>query len=571
MPINARKILITDDFQIILAEKNSQGIWKNIDLLLNNIIELNSIDSPVASICLEGFKQSYVIYEKELELFGFDFIEYDRNSTDKSKRSIRQIGELWSFLSGNPSPSQFDGMLNNVKHIKDVVLDQVKESNSVEKIVKQDHTAIAKINAKVDLLFSEENFMEIEINKTEATLKNEIQAAGLCSYGNSLVNIINWEFIELRNIVQDSKFNFANLKMFPPNRVLDILKTSENGRFANYAKFRKSDLFELYRVNSANTVISGPKIISALSVPYVNEGDMENSYDFLIPSSYNMRLDPLMKKAGKKIDLCICSNYSRNMKLFSSDDLVKCQHGVSKTTYICKQRNILLFSNPDSCSKKILPKIIVFQISEIEFLIEKSGETQIICNDVLLKSINVNQTSIVTVPENCFAKNLNFQINPDPSHVLNSNKIHTILELAEAEGSKIKVKEIGSMNDHIQNNFTEIKSKLARIAEVVEKNKETKLDFEKEHEKTMTDAASARAVHGATMGVTFGGSLFIMILFAIIIIGIYKYFSNKKSKKSHVSVNINNIESNDTNDTNDAEKDNIPPDNDKDDETWVEK
>ena len=87
----------------------------------------------------------------------------------------------------------------------------------------------------------------------------------------------------------------------------------------------------------------------------------------------------------------------------------------------------------------------------------------------------------------------------------------------------------------------------------------------------MTDAASARAVHGATMGVTFGGSLFIMTLFAIIIIGIYKYFSNKKSKKSHVSVNINNIESNDTNDTNDDEKANIPPDNDKDDETWVEK
>ena len=558
---NARKIIITSEYQTILAEKSSQNIWKNIDLLLKNAIELNKINSPVATICSAGFSQSYKIYVKELKLLGINYIKNTKTENNdiqiRDPRSIRPIGELWSFLSGNPSPSEFDNMQTNVEHIKNLVLDEVKESDSVEKIVKQDHVALSKIDAKIDLLLAEEKYDQNELNLTENALKIEIQASGLCSYGSSLENIINWEFMEIKNIIQDSKFNFANLNMFPPEKIYNILKTKKNGKFANYAKFRKSDLLELYRVNSASLAISGDgKIISAMAVPLLSEGQMHNTFDFSIPSYYNTRLDPLIKTAGKKIDLCICSNHSRKLTLFSSEDLDKCQHGFSKTTFICKQRNVHLFGNPDSCSKKILPKILVFQISEIKFLIESCGETQLVCDNILQKTYNITEASILTVPSNCFAKNLHFHISTDLTQKTNTNKINTNFELASTEGSKIKVEKIGSLEDHIKNNFTEINKKLEKIAEVVKINEKNKLDFENEHTNTIRDAnivKSDHAIHGATMGAAFGGSFFFIIMVTIIILGIYKYCDNvncckKKSnlKNSPVVLNINNVENADT-------------------------
>merc|ERR1712141_719480 len=120
----------------------------------------------------------------------------------------------------------------------------------------------------------------------------------------------------------------------------------------------------------------------------------------------------------------------RKITLLASADLNKCQHPSSEHFYVCRGREVTMRNlKPYNCSSNELPKVIVIQLKQNEFLIEKTaGQTHLICKNQI-KEVQISRFTKVKVPNECTLENIYFNI--EKSKTPEVRRISNRLEILE--------------------------------------------------------------------------------------------------------------------------------------------
>ena len=456
---SARKILLVDENISMYSKKNISNIFSNIQALETNAADLLKIDDPLAKTCRDKFTHSADAYYLELKILGF-------SKKSRSKRSLLPVaGDIWSFISGAPSESDFNQMKDSFNTLKKAVNSEADELGTVESILRKDHKILEKSSIVINDLerLEEENERlaeknEINLNQTEFTLEKQIRANVLCEFGNSIQDTIERELDEIKGIVTSAKFGFPNPHLFNPNRVRHILKITKNGKFSNIYSHSNNGLQQLYSTNAAITNYKDGLISSILTIPLVTKSQMLDLYDFKIKAEYSDRLHAFEKISNREIDLHICSG--RTSALFSSRDLGKCMHNAKKSTFFCKQRKIKLYqADPSNCKNNILPTVLVFQVEKSKYIIEgTSGPSHLVCNGTVQKILNINKTITLNLPQNCHLENLNFFIDIEKNPIVsNSSEIESFSLVEDLDISQIAPK---IEHNNIKSNLTDLKNEM---------------------------------------------------------------------------------------------------------------
>ena len=107
-----KKIILSNEFLNIYAKKNCSNLMANIKALTSNANELETIDDPSAKVCSASSRHAAEAFITELKVLGFD-------PNIRQKRSLLPlVGNVWSFISGSPSESDFSQMRQSFEALK---------------------------------------------------------------------------------------------------------------------------------------------------------------------------------------------------------------------------------------------------------------------------------------------------------------------------------------------------------------------------------------------------------------------------------------------------------------------
>lgn len=513
-----QRIIISDKFVNILARKSIKPIFENINHLSSISKQLTHFQGPLASTCRHQLIKKAKNFEKTLSIFG---IQNPRkklvNTQQRSKRGLRVLGNVWCYLSDTPCPNDLDHYRTLEKNLKNIIKDESSELSNIEAIINSEQNLIHNLTLTFSKLNIRQSSNAIILNKTQNNLNSHIKVDFFCNTGKSIGSAIQNEIYEIGNIVSDAKFGLPNLYMFPPNHLSKIIADSKSGNLKMLFHSTSTEMLLLYQINCATTVIHDNHIISIMSIPAVSYEQLDNQIFHNFKN--HIRLEHLESITKKPIDILICNKNIRFSILMSSKDLKECRSNIAKTIYICKKRIIHLYiQSPDSCNDKLLAETIVIQLSNNYFLIDSSaGPTQIICNNHLEKTLNINSTTSIYIPDNCQAKNLNFLISAlEKKTIYTSSKF----ELVKVDHlPKIKFDNI--YDKKIKNNFQNISKKFSiSVKNLKDLHSKTSFDIEKLQKDNIPKTLS---------GTSLGISSFIIIAFliSIIVLGVTKQFKHE--------------------------------------------
>ena len=419
-------IITTDQFLYLTSNKNIHNIQISINKLTKVTKDLDKVNTTASNICKLSLKGAQYTAQNEYDLLYSQAVPVHKDPKlfNRFRRGLRPLGNLVSFLTDLPSPNQWDQYQDLVKHLKKIQTYESYEINEIEHSIIEEKNFIKEFHESITDLTKKQNHLSNEI-------KNNLLVNALCIYGQSLVQIVNRELNSCNFILQDAKYNLPNKHMFPPKKIEKELINYSSKNYPESPILQiLSDSNVVYTINSAVTAYHEPYIKSILSIPIISETQTQQLINYNFTPKNQSRLEPFEKFLKKKIDIIICNSNLRKITLLASADLNKCQHPSSEHFYVCRGREVTMRNiKPYNCSTNELPKVIVIQLKQNEFLIEgTAGQTHLICKNQI-KEVQISRFTKVKVPNECTLENIYFNI--EKSKTPEVRRISNRLEILE--------------------------------------------------------------------------------------------------------------------------------------------
>ena len=326
------------------------------------------------------------------------------------KRGIPLIGELISLVADTPSPEDWHEQQQLTQDLIDLENESTKDIKFLNK-------KLNKTIRLVDLENAHLNKVQIEIslqaNLTNSRIANSNAADELCYIGLKLAFEHGQKVEEIKDISLNSKSTNPSRYMFPSDDLHVIAESQAlKNRIFSPVFLSQREIDNIYSLESTAIVYNPDTqtISGIILIPLADFSDMMTTQR--IPNlgvKDSARLRSLELLIMNKLDLLLCSDKGRKVRLYSSSDLSKCQKHSdrNKGTYICSSREVYSPSPAGNCNDlKELPSGIAIEGTSNEFIID-SPKTNVTIYCEGLEQTNKTDIAIIDkplklqIPEHC--------------------------------------------------------------------------------------------------------------------------------------------------------------------------
>ena len=338
----------------------------------------------------------------------------------RTKRNI--IGEAISQMTGIQSPSSWQQEQMSINKIKKVLNGEMKEIHIIEHTMKNEITIVDKISTELNFLGSKEFETEKNLESFAYYLKDQHKIDYVCFQGNIIADNLIKESNIIKEIKYDSRFNRPSEHLFPIEEIykkVNEMKKKELSPVFN----NMQEIEQIYSMTAAITVVNNNTIFSLMEIPLV---DFTYRYNFMshpiLEKKDLMIINNLQKMAYKPLDLFLCSEAHKTIRIISSRDLNSCQRTATNSLVICKGRKLKQYNYAHECEK--LPNDILIELDSNLILMKSNLKTvQANCGNQSHK-IEINSTySILKINPSCKLMGKEFMLDKFSEQIENSSNL----------------------------------------------------------------------------------------------------------------------------------------------------
>lgn len=426
----------------------------------------------------------------------------------RNKRNI--FGDAISDLTGLQSPSSWQHEQVAIDKIQKVINGEMEEIHVLQHTMKNEIATVEKISTELNYLGSKEFNTERNLESFAYYIKAQHKIDHVCFHGNMVADNLIKESNIIKEIKHNGRFNRPSEHLFPLpeiyKKVNEIKKKEFSPVFNNM-----QEIEQIYSMTAAITMISNNTIFSLMELPLV---DFTYRYDFMAYPILEKKelaiLNNLQKMAYKPLDLFLCSEEHKTIRIFSSLDLGSCQMTADKSLVICKGRKLKQFNYEHECKK--IPQDIVIELDSDLILMKSDLKTvQAICGNQSHK-IEINSTySILKIKPTCKLIGKQFLLSKFTEQKENTN----FLTLKPFEITSFELDlDIETKNDRTFNkkDFEQHKMNITKLHKSVNELKE----IDDKNEEGIKDMNETILTHAVTNW-SISGVLAVLVILAIII------------------------------------------------------
>ena len=349
------------------------------------------------------------------------------------KRGIRMLGNLISYVSGVPSPGQWENEVILVNKLENMIKNEHSEQNLLIATIKDEASELEAVKNEYQKLQNEEF-------RSHETLKNYayfVSTKGKLTHMCSIGKEVSRRFIEQTQILEDIKTkssqNLPSKHLFPINHIFAKIKNLQKHTYTPLLQ-NTHEIESLFLMATAITSIHDGHIYSVLQIPLVDFSYELNfiQYPFFTKNELEI-LENLSKISLKEIDTFLCSRAQKSLKVMSSKDLEHCLFTPNRKIYVCSGRQIIEknanFYRP--CNH--LPQNIIIELSPEALLIKSNlTEIKVTCPSKTETLKMKTEYTILKLHSNCTAYTTEFMIHKHHKNIT-STFLENPMEIVEIE------------------------------------------------------------------------------------------------------------------------------------------
>ena len=429
----------------------------------------------------------------------------------RTKRNI--IGEAISEMTGMQSPSFWQQEQISINKIKKVLNGEMKEIHILEHSMKDEITIVDNISSELKFLNSKDFETEKKLESFAYYLKAQHKIDHICFQGNIIADNLIKESNIIKEIKYDSRFNRPSQHLFPIEEIykkVNEMKKKELSPVFNSMQ----EIEQIYSMTAAVTVVNNTTIFSLMEIPLV---DFTYRYKFMphpiLEKKDMVIINNLQKMAYKPLDLFLCSEAHKTIRIISSRDLNSCQRTTTNSLVICKGRKLKQFNYAHDCKK--LPNEILIELDSDLILMKSNLKTvQANCGNQSHK-IEINSTySILKISPLCKLMGKEFLLDKFTEQKENSN----FLTLKPFEITSIDLELVLETKIDRIYNKNDLELHKLNISKLHKSVEELKM-VDNENEEGIKDMNETIHTHAITNWSISGGLLVVIII--VIIIGCF--------------------------------------------------
>ena len=435
------KIILANSFLKIHSMRNITNFERNFNQIESFVEKLKESEEGLE---IKSFRESLDIFHKNKTKFSKDFIGqiqvmYHKNviqcrkSIEKTKnkamnnfrKSVRKfekntrvkrgipiLGELLSEITDQPSPSEWSNEKKIISDLERLVKNEYNETHQLVSEMESQEKTLEKLVPDLRKLSKNLKFSKNQIHLISLIILDNLNFQYACDEGKEMAKELLNESKTLKQIQRNAMLKRQDVTLFPLKKLVNIEKHRKNSKITTPILSNEHEILQLYEMSTAVTIIDQKVIHSLISIPFA---DFTYEYEYIPYPILNEKdigiLHMLSKLALKPIDIFTCSKTQRNIRLFSSKDLLQCNRTPAGKLYVCLARTSVVPTSHHSCKNFKLPKSLMIQLTP-NLLLIKTDQKSLTekCRNVDA-DIQINSTySILNVPKNCEIYGENFSI-----------------------------------------------------------------------------------------------------------------------------------------------------------------
>lgn len=512
------KIIITENYVELHSSKPFANFFTNLNYAQ---LFLQSIPFADSTHCFSPLKATI----NESLTLSSNFL-----SPLRSRRSIKPLGDLLGWITGVPSPTEWDRERSIVQKLTEVVKSESNDIQSLERLSTIETNEINTLESTLKDLATQESSNMHTLEQQIKQSNSETMKATLCLNSLIIENQLSKEISTFNSIRQNARFNLPPPELFPKDKVLAAMNRHATANDLKLPLFNKKDDLEiLFSMNIAITSMNANSFHSLMSIPLVESDDMAEINHISPDTNSFTRLHEIELLTKINIDLALCLPKKPYNRLFSTQFMHKCSKTLSHNFHVCRGRSIqLALQPPFTCKINPIPKLIALEIDHNTFFIEKNNATFYMTCPKSTKEFKIASNSKIFLPPNCSLKSDDININAAPiaSNFDNSALLNDTIIISDYDLIDIKLPKSppinNSFHDILLQNHSEKITKLALdMHEITQLHHSLQASHDKEKqllnekiEKVQGDITPPLIISGTAIGI----GIFMLLGLIIILI-----------------------------------------------------
>ncbi len=316
---------------------------------------------------------------------------HDNLASIRQERGIDFLGELWSSISGNPSPSQWRTEKQILDQIKAKLNASDTEFVTVAKALRTNAEAIRTMQQKQHHDISS---LAIENSLLGSRVEDGFTLMSACNSFHNDLDVLTEEIRQMTSIANSQQTGILSPEMISPKTLADTIRTMETRRGYQPA-FDEHSSHLLYKERLSSTTLTKEAFTTVVGVPLIN------TQKPLSPSPCPNHESLMLLKDPESRYHCYLTNSAYN----------RCHPLASLKMTICNNRPIEQYGRPSNTT--------IYEESPNKFHVtDAKGQIFISCPNGSSEH-TLNHTMDITLPNNC-------SLNGPSIFIKKSNKVeHT--------------------------------------------------------------------------------------------------------------------------------------------------
>ena len=259
-------------------------------------------------------------------------------SKQTNKRAIEFLGNVISYITGVPSPSEWRLNQENIRHLKNAMIKLTKLDNEIGKRISTNSHHLSVINQKLNSLTLSLNYTTNKINLMEQDMRANLIFEALETGTLSTLECLESFLSGIENVIFKGHFNLASVEGISHEFIRDAIVDIQSSFKTLSPIFGMDSINSYYESPLATVSLHDSEVWTSVKIPLVN---FNNLYKRLLDTSpYAIELNQL-NSLGARNPLWYTNKMERN--IFLSKDLQeKCLF--VRNTYICQGRSVIINS-----------------------------------------------------------------------------------------------------------------------------------------------------------------------------------------------------------------------------------
>ena len=317
---------------------------------------------------------------------------------------IPVAGKIMHLLTGVMGPEEYSHFTEINKDMVKVIKKQSKIVNRISQEVQDRSHVLDKLIPEIENYTSVTTDIQNEVDflyeLSHVQLEIQDHCQGIRRY---IENVVVDEANAIKSINERAMDGHPSPILFPPDVVYPLLNKDDDYKKEAPIFKTKTEIPEIFSLQTAGTLILHDKIVSVLHIPNV-----DFTFPYTLISDPNLSdndlqvINTLSKISLKPIDHILCNNEFKTIAIFSSRDIPSCVKW--RELLVCHKRHIKHDSLHYSCKDIALPGTIAIELSPVDVAIysQKNQNMSVVCSKSTTKTININSKfSKIYLPINC--------------------------------------------------------------------------------------------------------------------------------------------------------------------------